>query len=97
MLTPSQKRFLRGKASTLKNKYLLGKNEINDSTIEMLEKALLAHELIKISVLKSSPEPIMSVALDLSTKLNAEIVQVIGRVIVLFKRNKENPKIVFEK
>lgn len=97
MLTPSQKRFLRGKASILKNKYLIGKNEINDATIEMLEKALIAHELIKISVLKTAADSTMSIALDLSTKLNAEIVQVIGRVIVLFKRNKENPKIVFEK
>ena len=30
---------------------------------------------------------------DVSNKLNAELVTVMGRVIVLFRRNKENPKI----
>jgi RNA-binding protein YhbY len=39
----------------------------------------------------------MTLALDLSSKLNAEVVQVLGRVIVLFRRNKENPKIHLKK
>jgi len=35
----------------------------------------------------------MELALDLSSKLNAEIVQVVGRVVVLYRKNKEKPKI----
>lgn len=93
MLNNNQKKQLKGIASTTDTKYQVGKNEISDSVIAMLDKALTARELIKIDVMKAVEQPIMELALDLSAKLNAEVVQVIGRVIVLFRRNKEKPKI----
>ena len=64
-----------------------------ETLIDMLNKALTAHELIKIDVMKGCTLPVMEVAIDLSNKLSAELVTVMGRVIVLFRRNKENPKI----
>ena len=93
MLTPKQKRDLKALASTITIRYQIGKNEISDTLIDMLNKALIAHELIKIDVMKGCSLPIMEVALDISNKLNAELVHVMGRVIILFRRNKENPKI----
>ena len=93
MLNSNQKRQLKGLASTLKTRYQLGKGGINDTVIDMLDKALTAHELIKIDVMKGNDSPIMELALDLSAKLHAEVVQTVGRVIILFRRNKENPKI----
>lgn len=93
MLTPKQKRDLKALASQLTIKYQIGKNEISDSLIDVLNKALTAHELIKIDVMKGCSLPIMEVALDITNKLNAELVHVMGRVIILFRRNKENPKI----
>ena len=93
MLTPKQKRDLKALASQLTIRYQIGKNEISDSLIDVLNKALTAHELIKIDVMKGCSLPIMEIALDISNKLNAEIVHVMGRVIILFRRNKENPKI----
>lgn len=93
MLNNNQKKQLKGIASTLKQKYQIGKNEISDTVVAMLNNAITAHELIKIDVMKTVEQPIMELALDLSAKLNADIVQVIGRVIVLFRRNKEKPKI----
>ena len=93
MLTTSQKQQLKGIASTLTIKYQVGKNEISDTVVAMLDKALTAHELIKIDVMKSVSVPIMELALDLSSRLNAEIVQVVGRVIVLYRLNKDSHKI----
>ena len=93
MLTPKQKRDLKALASTLTIRYQIGKNEISETLIDMLNKALTAHELIKIDVMKGCSLPIMEVALDLSNRLNAELVHLMGRVIILFRRNKENPKI----
>lgn len=93
MLTPKQKRELKGLASTLKTRYQIGKNEISETLVAMLDKALTAHELIKIDVMKGCSLPIMEIAIDISNKLGAEIVEVMGRVIVLFRRNKDNPKI----
>ena len=93
MLTPKQKRDLKGLASTLTTRYQVGKNDISETLIDMLNKALTAHELIKIDVMKGCTLLVMEVAIDLSNKLSAELVTVMGRVIVLFRRNKENPKI----
>ena len=93
MLTPKQKRELKALASTLTIRYQIGKNDISASLLDMLDKALTAHELIKIDVMKGCSLPMMEVALDIANKLNAELVHVTGRVIILFRRNKDNPKI----
>ena len=93
MLNNAQKRQLKGLGSTLEIKYQIGKNGLSDSLIEVLDKGLTAHELIKVDVMKSVLTPIMEIALDLSSKLNAEVVQVLGRTILLFRINKENNKI----
>ena len=93
MLNNHQKAQLKGLASTLTTKYQIGKNEISSSLLDMLDKALTAKELIKIDVMKGYTSPIMELALDLSSKLNADVVQVVGRVVVLYRPNKEKPKI----
>ena len=93
MLNPRQKKQLKGLASTLDIKYQVGKNGITPTLIDMLDKALTSHELIKIDVMKANDTPLMELALDLSSKLNAEIVSTLGRTIILFRINKDNNKI----
>lgn len=97
MLTSNEKRQLKAIASTLDTKYQVGKNEISDTVVAMLDKALTARELIKIDVMKSVEVPVMELALDLSSRLNAEVVQVVGRVIVLYRFSKTNHKIKLQK
>ncbi len=97
MLTNNEKKQLKALANTLDTKYQIGKNEITDTLIDMLDKALTAHELIKIDVMKAVVSPVMELALDLSSKLNAEVVSVVGRVIVLYRLNKKNQKIRLHK
>ena len=93
MLTKEQKKILKSLIVRDKTKYQIGKSEITDSLITMLDKALDARELIRVEVLKNATTPVMELTLDLSSKLHADVVSVVGRVIVLFRRNKENPKI----
>ena len=97
MLTSNEKRQLKALASTLDTKYQVGKNEISETVVAMLDKALTARELIKIDVMKAVTSPIMELALDLSSRLNAEVVQVVGRVVVLYRFSKENHKIKLKK
>ena len=97
MITNNEKKQLKALANTLDTKYQIGKNEITDTLIDMLDKALTAHELIKIDVMKAVVSPVMELALDLSSKLNAEVVSVVGRVIVLYRLNKKNQKIRLHK
>lgn len=93
MLTQNQKKQLKSLIVQDKTKYQIGKSEVTNALLDMLDKALTARELIKVEVLKSATTPIMELTLDLSSKLHAEVVQVVGRVIVLYRKNKENPKI----
>ena len=93
MLTQSQKKQLKSLAAKLEVKYQLGKKELSDTLIAMLDKALTAHELIKIDVMKGYDGEMEPLAMELSLRLKAEVVQIVGRVIVLFRRNKEKPQI----
>lgn len=93
MLNQSEKKQLKALINQDKTKYQVGKSEVTNALLDMLDKALTARELIKIEVLKSSTTPIMELTLDLSSKLHADVVQVVGRVIVLYRKNKENPRI----
>ncbi|MDD2208908.1 MAG: YhbY family RNA-binding protein [Bacilli bacterium] len=97
MLSTHEKKQLRAMAEKVTTRYQVGKNEISDTLIDMLDKALVVKELIKIDVLKGASSSVMALALDLSTQLKADIVQVVGKVIVLFRRNKEKPVIQFKK
>ena len=93
MLSQSEKKQLRALIAKDNTKYQIGKSEVTNSLLDMLDKALTARELIKIEVLKSASTSVMELTLDLSSKLHADVVQVVGRVIVLYRKNKEHPKI----
>lgn len=93
MIDSKQKQKLKGLANTLKIKYQVGKNEISSTLLDMFDKALTAHELIKIDVMKNVTTEIMQIALDISSRENADIVQIVGRTIVLYRKNEKNPKI----
>ena len=93
MLTQNQKKQLKALAAKLEIKYQIGKKEISDTLIDMLDKAITAHELIKIDVMKGYDGEMEPLAMELSMRLKAEVVQIVGRVIVLFRRNKEKPQI----
>lgn len=89
MLTSKQKRQLKSIAMTEHALYQIGKNNISENTVDMLDKALTARELIKISVLKSAAISIREIALDLASTLSAEVVDIIGHTIIMYRINKE--------
>ena len=97
MLTQNEKKQLKALINQDKIKYQIGKGEVTGAVLDMLDKALTARELIKVEVLKNATTPVMEITLDLSSKLHAEVVQVVGRVIVLYRRNKEKPRIKLTK
>ncbi|MDQ0216722.1 RNA-binding protein [Oikeobacillus pervagus] len=90
MLTGKQKRFLRAQAHHLDPIFQVGKGGVNDNMIKQIADALEARELIKISVLQNCDEDKRIVADELSKGAKAELVQIIGNTIVLYKESKEN-------
>lgn len=93
MLTNKQKNQLKSISNGLDCKYQVGKSSITDNLICMLDKALIAKELIKVEVNNNLNVPILEIAYDLSSKLNAEIIQIIGRTLLLYRKNKDKPVI----
>ncbi|MBO8172929.1 MAG: ribosome assembly RNA-binding protein YhbY [Bacillaceae bacterium] len=94
MLTGKQKRFLRSEAHHLNPIFQVGKGGVNQNLIKQIEDALEARELIKVSVLKNCFEDRHEVAEELAEGAGAELVQVIGNVIILYKESEENKKLV---
>ncbi|EMT47075.1 MULTISPECIES: ribosome assembly RNA-binding protein YhbY [Anoxybacillus] len=94
MLTGKQKRFLRSLAHHLTPIFQVGKGGVNDNMIKQIADALEARELIKVSVLKNCEEEKEVVAEQLAKGAGAEIVQLIGHTIVLYKESREHKQIV---
>ena len=93
MLSKSQIRYLRGLGSTLQTKYQIGKNEVTETVLDMLSKALDAHELIKITLNRVVAEEKHYIAEELVEALHAELIQIIGSTIIIYRKNLKNPKI----
>ncbi|KFZ43769.1 ribosome assembly RNA-binding protein YhbY [Anoxybacillus flavithermus] len=97
MLTGKQKRFLRSLAHHLTPIFQVGKGGVNDNMIKQIADALEARELIKVSVLKNCEEEKEVVAEQLAQGAGAEVVQLIGHTIVLYKESREHKQIVLPK
>lgn len=97
MLSKNQIKFLKGLANTLDMKYQIGKNEITSTQLEMLSNALDKYELIKVSVNHSVSNQKGEYAEEISVALHAELIQIIGNVITLYRKNLKEPKIKLPK
>lgn len=97
MLTGKQKRFLRAMATAYDPIVQVGKGGVTDSVLFSLNEGINARELVKIKVLKNCLEEVKTVAKELSEKTASELVQVVGRNIVIYKAKEENPEIVLPK
>jgi RNA-binding protein len=93
MLTGKQKRFLRSKAHHLDPIFQVGKGGVNENMIKQIDDVLEKRELIKVSVLQNCEDDRYDVAEQISEGARAELVQVIGHTIVLYKESKENKQL----
>ncbi|KPL58637.1 ribosome assembly RNA-binding protein YhbY [Rossellomorea vietnamensis] len=94
MLTGKQKRFLRSEAHHLNPVFQVGKGGVNDNMIKTVGEAIETRELMKISILQNCDMDKSEVAQELSEGVGAEIVQIIGNTIVLYKESKENKQLI---
>lgn len=85
MLTGKQKRFLRSKAHSLSAIFQIGKEGVHQKQVEGISIALANQELIKVKILESCSETKNNVALDISMYTKSEVVQIVGRTIILYK------------
>lgn len=92
-MTSKQRAYLKGLAMTLDPIFQIGKASLTPEIIDAVREAIDKRELIKISVLKNCFDDPKELAQILAERTRSEVVQVIGKKIVLFKQAKEDSKI----
>ncbi len=85
MLTGKQKRFLRGIGHGLSPVVMVGKGEVSDALLRETAEALAAHEIIKVKILESCPLDRTDVAQILAVGCEADVAQILGRTILLYR------------
>lgn len=93
MLTGKQKRFLRAKANQIRPVFQVGKTGVNENMTTQISEALEKRELVKISVLQNCLEDKNDIADQIVQATDAELVQIIGNQIILYKESKEHKEI----
>lgn len=92
-MTSKQRAYLRSMANTIDAIFQVGKSGVVPEMTNSIMDALEARELIKITVLNNCINEPKEVANILSERTHSEIIQVIGKKIVLYKQSKNKPVI----
>lgn len=92
-LTGKQKRYLRSLAHHEKPLFQVGKNGVTESFTDQFKDILEKRELVKVSVLQNCMEDKDSIVESLISATDAELVQVMGNTIVLYRESKDNKEI----
>ena len=91
-MTTKQRAYLKSLAMTMDPIFQIGKNSMTPELTKAVAEALQARELIKISVLKNCADDPRELADMMAERTNSQVVQVIGKKIVLYKEGKDKNK-----
>ena len=98
MLTSKQRAYLKSLATDLDPIILLGKASLTTENEKNVDEALAKRELVKVGVLKNCDDDPREIAETLAEHTRSEVVQVIGKKIVLYRQGKDkNRKIELPK
>ena len=96
-MTTKQRDYLKGLAMNLDPIFQIGKNSMTPEVTKAIQEALDARELIKISVLQNCMDDPKELANVLAERTRSQVVQVIGKKIVLYKESKNHKRIELPK
>lgn len=95
VLTSKQRAELRRHAHHLKPVVTVGTDGVTDAVLESVREAFNTREILKIRALESAPSSIRDVAAQVTAGLgNAQTVQTIGRIAVLYRPHPEEPELL---
>jgi RNA-binding protein len=80
---------LRAEAHHLSPSVHVGVNGVTDSVVQSLEDALRTRELVKVKIGKGGDLSARDAAGELASRTGAEVVQVIGRTLTLYRESPE--------
>lgn len=93
-MTSKQRSFLKGLAMNIDASFQIGKSSLTPEFTEAIAEAFNKKELIKINVLKNCMDDPNQMAQIIAERTKSQVVQVIGKKIVLYKENKDHKKII---
>lgn len=96
-MTSKQRAYLKSLASTLNPIFQVGKSSLTPEFVAAISEAFNTKELIKIAVLKNCMDDPNEIAQTIAERTHSQVVQVIGKKIVLYKPDKKEPKIILPK
>lgn len=96
-LTAKQRQHLRSLAHGLTSLVQVGNKGISDALIEQIREQLVAHELIKIRFNTECGVEPADVADELAARTKSQLVQKMGRIVILYRRHDEKPRIELPK
>lgn len=93
-MTSKQRSYLKGLAMNIDPIFNVGKSSLTPELTEAIGEALNKRELVKVGVLKNCMDDPRAIAEAIAGRTKSEVVQVIGKKIVLYKKPKKDPKII---
>ena len=91
-MTSKQRAYLKGLAMTMDPIVQIGKSSLTPENTKAIDEALEARELIKISVLQNCLDDPKEIAAVVAERTRSQVVQVIGKKIVLYREGKKEKK-----
>ena len=91
-MTSKQRAYLKGLAMTMDPIFQIGKSSLTPENTNAIDEALEARELIKISVLQNCLDDPKEIAAVVAERTRSQVVQVIGKKIVLYREGKKEKK-----
>lgn len=91
-MTTKQRAYLKSLAMTMDAIFQIGKHSMTPELTKALDEALEARELIKVSVLQNCADDPKELAQMLAERTRSQVVQVIGKKIVLYRPGKGDKK-----
>jgi RNA-binding protein len=70
----------------------IGKEGVTEPVLRQLDEALRVHELVKVKVGTESPEDRFAAADRLGAAVGAQIAQILGRTVLVYRRHPERPR-----
>ena len=95
-LTPKQKKTLKQLAHNRKPVVMLGSAGLTDNILASLDEALQRHELVKVKVAAGDRDERDRIIQALVESSKAELVQRVGHIATLFRRNPQNVVVRFK-
>ena len=91
-MTSKQRAYLKSLAMVMDPIFQIGKSSLTPEFTDAISEALEARELIKINVLQNCMDDPKEIVQILAERTHSQVVQVIGKKIVLYKEGKDDKK-----